>query len=285
VQWASRYRSYASRKTEAATAAHIPGYSTDVDLTAGRKLTTIGDAWARERFAGPFFGCPPPDDGLPATSLVFVRSRDGNTETRSPQDLGGGATDVHVVYEGLSRVAADAVLIGAQTLGRDDTVFSVWHPAHVATRFALGKRRHPTQVVASENGALPIAEQLLFNVPDIPVVILTADEGARRLAATVAARPWITLRTTGARSDLRLQLRALAAAGLRRISAVGGRHLATALIDAHLVQEVYLTTGTRSGGTPGTPYYIGRTPPAPTLALRKRGLEADAGVVFEHFLL
>lgn len=285
VNWASLFNSYARRKTQDAENAPIPGYATDVDLTAGRGLTAIGDAWGRERFGGPFFTSPPPDDGLPATSLVFVRSCDGNTETRAPEELGGGTTDTHVVYEGLSRVAADAVLVGAGTLSRNSTVFSVWHPAHVGLRAALGKPRHPTQVVASENGVLPVSEALLFNVPEAPMVIVTTDAGAARLAPAVAARPWITIRTTGPRSDLRLHLRGLAAAGLRRLSAVGGRHLATGLIDAHLVQELYLTTGMRPGGTPRTPYYIGTSPPALTPILQKRGLGAETGVVFEHFLL
>ena len=117
------------------------------------------------------------------------------------------------------------------------------------------------------------------------MVILSSDAGAARLASAVAARPWITVRSTGARSDLRTHLRGLAAAGLRRLSAIGGRHLATGLLDAHLVHELYLTTGTRSGGTPGTPYYIGASPPALTPILRKRGLGDERGVVFEHSLL
>lgn len=285
MDWSTLFNSYARRKTEDAEKAPIPGYATDLDLTGGRDLTPMGDAWSRERFGGPFFISSPPDDGLPATHLVFVRSRDGNTETRSPEELGGGTTDLHVVYEGLTRVAADAVLIGAGTLSRNSTVFSVWHPAHVAMRAALGKPRHPTQVVASENGLLPVSDALLFNVPAAPVIIITSDAGAARLASAVAARPWITVRTTGPRSDLRLHLRALAAAGFTRLSAIGGRHLATGLLDAHLVQELYLTTGTRTGGTPGTPYYIGTSPPVLTPVLRKRGLGPETGVVFEHFLL
>ena len=39
---------------------------------------------------------------------------------------GSGNTDTHLIYEGLSRVAADAVLAGARTV-HTDAFFSVWH--------------------------------------------------------------------------------------------------------------------------------------------------------------
>ena len=75
-------------------------------------VTGIGNAWSREHYGGPFhlFAAPP---DRPAISLVFVQTRDGNTGAPNPEDLGGGPTDKHLIYEGLSRVAADAVLAGA----------------------------------------------------------------------------------------------------------------------------------------------------------------------------
>ena len=76
----------------------------------------IGNAWSREYFGGPFYLFNPPASG-PAISLVFVQSRDGNTGAANPADLGGGATDQRLIYEGLSRVAADGVMAGASTIG------------------------------------------------------------------------------------------------------------------------------------------------------------------------
>ena len=83
-------------------------------------------------------------------SLVFVQSRDGNTVADNPSTLGGGDTDKHLVYEGLSRVDADAVLAGAATARSERMVFSVWHPELVALRCSLGHRRHPAQVVVTD---------------------------------------------------------------------------------------------------------------------------------------
>jgi riboflavin biosynthesis pyrimidine reductase len=76
------------------------------------------------------------------------------------------------------------------------------------------------------------------------------------------------------------QLRSM---GVETISCVGGRTLAASLIDAGLVQDVYLTTSPLSGGQPGTPMY-----PKPLdgkRVVRKTGTGAEAGVVFEQIRL
>ena len=45
--------------------------------------------------------------------------------------------------------------------------------------------------------------------------------------------------------------------GIQRISAIGGRFTATQLVDAGLIQDIYLTTTSLEGGEPGTPWYCG----------------------------
>ena len=74
-----------------------------------------------------------------------VQSSDGNTCAADPGLLGGGNTDTHLIDEGLSRVAVDAVLAGAETVRRSEVVFSVWHPKLVDLRMSLGLSRHPVQ--------------------------------------------------------------------------------------------------------------------------------------------
>ena len=77
---------------------------------------------------------------LPSANLVFVQSRDGNTVDGDPSVLGGGEADKHLIYEGLSRVAADAVLAGARTIRGGDLVLSMWRPELVALRGRLPPR-------------------------------------------------------------------------------------------------------------------------------------------------
>ena len=133
------------------------------------------------------FGLAVPDEGQTALSLVFVQSKDGNTGGTDPSTLGGGATDKHLIYEGLSRVAADAVLAGAGSV-HADAFFSVWHPELVTLRASLGLRRHPAQIVVSKRGGLDFGA-LLFNVPDVPVFLIGGDECvARHASASARAR-------------------------------------------------------------------------------------------------
>ena len=276
-----RFHDFVARKTAAASAARLHAFETEFDC-AGGTLTGIGNEWSRRLFGGDFYSSPSPVATRPACSLVFVQSRDGNTGAQNPLTLGGGDIDKHLIYEGLSQVAADAVLAGAGTIRGGDLVFGVWHPELVSLRAALGKPRYPIQIVATLRG-LALDEHLLFNVPEISVIVLTLASGARGMRDEAALRPWVRVLEMAAPGALPGAFRALRAFGIERVSAVGGRHLATQLIDADLVQDVYLTTSPTPGGEPGTPMFP-RALQARSL-VRKRGTGADRGVIFDHLAL
>ena len=277
----AEFAAFARRKEqEALTAALLP-YVTATD-GHDAKAVAIGNAWSQSLFDGDFYVSPPPDQSPPACSLVFVQSKDGNTGGRNPTALGGGETDKHLIYEGLSRVAADAVMSGAETIRRGDIIFSIWHPELVRLRAALGKPRHPVQLVATLTG-FALDRGMLFNTPDVPVVVVTIGPVAALLQNALAARPWITPVVMERASDLRLAFDHLWSLGIERISCVGGRRIATQLIDAGLVQDLYLTTSPRIGGDPNTPVYPG--PLDGRVVVRKLGTGADAGVIFEHISL
>jgi len=271
---------FAARKTAEAEHAAIDRFETEIDR--GESLIPIGNPWSRQMFDGAFYVSPPPAAELPATSLVFVQSRDGNTVAGDPSALGGGEADKHLVYEGLSRVAADAVLAGAGTVRGGNVLLSIWRAELVALRTDLGLPRHPVQIVATIRG-LDLTRGLLFNSPGLSVVLLTVRRGADAMRRDLAARPWIAVVTMAHAGDLAVAFRELRARGVRRLSCIGGRTLAEELIDAGLVQDLYLTTSPISAGEPGTPFY-GR-PLAAEVVVRKRGTGADVGVTFEHLRL
>jgi riboflavin biosynthesis pyrimidine reductase len=262
----------------AAVAAELPPYVTDLARPRS-DLRTIGNAWSIERFDGPFYVTPGPHAGRPACSLVFVQSADGNTGADNPGSLGGGNTDLHLIYEGLSRVACDAVLAGAKTVQGSRMVLSVWHPEMVRLRSELGLPRHPVQIVATLNG-MNLDDALLFNVPELRVILLTCADGASRMEKGVRARPWIDVLTMRGPNDLPGAFEQLRQRAVRSISCIGGRTLARALLDAGLVDDVYLTTAARPGGEPHTPLHD--RPWRGPLVLRKHGTRAETGVVFEH---
>ena len=250
------FNAYEARKTADAIAARPAGFTTEFDR-APAGLVAIGNAWSRQLFDGAFHLSPAPSPARPACSLVFVQSKDGNTGARNPATLGGGDTDLHLIYEGLSRVGADAVMAGAETIRGGDVVFSVWHPELIALRASLGKPRHPTQIIATLRG-LDLEHAMLFNVPDVRVVLVTVGGCAQLMRPALAARPWITPVVMQQPTDLPWAFEQLRAMGIERISAVGGRHIAAQMIDAGLVQDVYLTTAAKAGGEPNTPVYPGR---------------------------
>jgi len=241
----------------------------------------IGNAWSREHYDGPFHlhEAPP---GYPAISLVFVQTRDGNTGAPNPEDLGGGPTDKHLIYEGLSRVAADGVLAGASSIGHS-VFFTVNHPELVALRLELGFPRHPAQMVMSKDGNFDLGARV-FTTPEVPVFLLAGDQCIKKVSAEIARRPWITLIATN--DDLPATFARLRSDhGIGRISAVGGRVTATSLVDAGLVQDIYLTTSPIDGGEPNTPWYVGKRPPNLKTIVRKRETGVESPIAFEHLAL
>lgn len=280
--WRERFAQFVDEKTRAASSAAIPGYMTTSGPAEDRDLIPIGNPWTEKLFDGPFFLSAIPGGPLPAVSTVFVRTADGNTGAERPIELGGGLTDKHLIYEGLSGVAADAVLTGALTIKGEQMIFGVWHPELVALREQLGLPRFPIQVVATRSGELEIDSGLIYNVPELRVIILTEDAGAARLDRFVMPRPWITVISAGKTSDVIDGLTTLRSSyGVQRVSSVGGRTLTTQLIDAGVVEDIYLTTSPITGGEPDTPFYTGDSLDTTTI-LRKAGLGEEIGVQFEH---
>jgi riboflavin biosynthesis pyrimidine reductase len=278
------FAEFAARKARDAEQARLAPFSTLDDRSADFDLLAIGNDWSRHVYDGPFHITADGGGDVPLISLVFVQSRNGNTGGANPDSLGGGPVDKHVIYEGLSRVAADGVLAGSRSVGKQ-SFFSLWHPQLVSLRVALGLPRHPAQVIVTGRACVDLDDTLLFNVPDVPIYIISTSAGCARLESQVRKRSGAELiPMTG--DDLRTPLSFLRRErGVRRISAIGGRTTASALIDQGLVQDVYLTTTARSAGEPNTPFYTGAQPLELTTVVRKEGGDPDFPIVFEHAMI
>jgi riboflavin biosynthesis pyrimidine reductase len=274
------FQTFAERKARAAEQAVIAPLITIEDCSSRFLLQPIGNAWTRRHFDGDFHLFDPPHE-LPALSLVFVQSRDGNTVVPDPATLGGGPVDFHLIYEGLSRVAADGVLAGAATVGRK-VFFSVWHPEIVSLRHELGLPRHPAQIVMSRRGHINLEASLLFNVPEVSVFLMSDEDALHPHQRALADRPWITV-VPLANDDLADGFRRLRREhGFARISVVGVRTVASSLVDAGVIQDLCLTTSARDGGQPNTPFYTGHRAPVLEPIVRKQGA-APSAIIFEHF--
>jgi riboflavin biosynthesis pyrimidine reductase len=278
-----RFDDYCRAKEHAAVAAALPPYKTAaIDLQFGT-FRAIGNSWSRTLFDGDFFRSTYVNLDIPVTNLVIVESREGNTGADDPATLGGGQTDKHLIYEGLSRVDADAVLAGATTARGDELIFSVWHPELVALRRALGRRRHPAQVIVSSRSALQIETALVFAVPEIPVYLVTTSDAASSLRLQAMTRPWIRVIDGGQPLSMRTALGELRSRGIETVSAVGGRKTARALLRERVVHDFYLTTSPKQGGEPHTPL-LDAPLNAPAVVM-KSGTGPEEGVQFVHYAL
>jgi 5-amino-6-(5-phosphoribosylamino)uracil reductase len=272
------------RREAEAVAAIIPGYDTLVDRS-DPGLIEISSDWTAGLFGGPFFrSADASQPGLPVVNLVFVQSRDGNTVADDPSDLGGGATDKHLIYEGLSRVDADAVLGGATTARSRSLVLSIWHPQLVALRLARGKPRHPRQVVVTATGNLPLEDGLMFAMPELGACLIASTRIVPELRRRLAGKPWVEIIDAGEPLSMIQGLQQLHARGIHVVSAIGGRQTAQALLEARTVADLYLTTSPIEAGVPNTPFYTGPSLPL-HLVVEKAGRGVEEGVRFHHYRL
>ena len=244
-----------------------------------RDQRAIGNDWSRAMFGGDFYLSPSSSPDLPSISLVFVESAEGNTVARNPAALGGGDTDKHVVYEGLSRVAADAVMAGAATIRGGQMFFSVWREELVELRHSLGLPRHPIQIVATLRG-VDLDTALLFNTPDLRVIVVTLAAVSDAMHRALSVRPWITTMAMHDATGIVSALRRIRELGVATISCIGGRTLARQMMRAGVVQDLYLTSSAQSGGEPNTP--LSAAPIRGRTVLTKRGTGRDEGIRFTH---
>src|SRR5437667_4515142 len=107
-------------------------------------------------------------------------------------------------------------MAGAGTVRGGHIVLSTWHPELVSLRESLGLPRHPIQIVATLRGGL-IFDGLLFNVPELRVLLVTVPQGRDLMAPQLAARPWITPVVMRSWRDLVHAFQQLRQAGTQRI--------------------------------------------------------------------
>ncbi len=177
-------------------------------------------------------------DGIVA---LGPRARDGGSA------ISGGSEDDRVLMA-LLRTLADAVVVGAGTVRAAS--LHEWtprgiHPAAAATaadwRAQLGLAPQPTTIVVTARGWFDRAHPGL-SLADVPVVVATTDEGARRIRAegrdaTVRVEALGKGPAVAAAAVVSLADRL----GARLLLCEGGPHLLGAFLEADLLDELHLT--------------------------------------------
>jgi riboflavin biosynthesis pyrimidine reductase len=137
--------------------------------------------------------------------------------------------------------------------------------------------------VISNAGHIDLSSRL-FSMPDVPVIVLAGPQCERMIGPRISDRSWITvvpIRDSLAKTFATLRRDHY----IGRISAIGGRVTATGLVDAGLVQDLYLTTSAIDAGEPDTPWYVGRKSPQLATIAKKREVTAASPLLFEHLAI
>ena len=189
----------------------------------------------------------------PTIVANFVSSLDGVVALgKSEPNAGGGEisgfSEADRYMMALLRGLADVVVVGAGTLrvGRHH----VWTAAHVqpalagafaAWRAELGLTPQPTTIVVTASGNLDATHSGL-NQPGVPVIVVTTRAGAKHLA-TLTFSPNVRIEAVGDGADVSAAalLDVISGTGARLALCEGGPHLFGEILQARLVDELFLT--------------------------------------------
>jgi riboflavin-specific deaminase-like protein len=186
-------------------------------------------------------------DGRPFLYLNFVASADGRASLEGGTAGLGSEADTRMLTE--LRAVAEAVLVGTGTIRAEGYGRLVRDPGRVARREAAGMAPTPTAVLISRSFDIPWGAQL-FEAPDQPVIVYTGASGA----PPEVAAPVELVRLDG--PDPRAVMADLRARGVRSLLCEGGPTLNSALLEAGVVDELFLTISPQLTGEPAAPRIV-----------------------------
>lgn len=177
----------------------------------------------------------PEGDGHPWLAIGMVSTLDGGAAVGGDTwNLGGAADDMAF---GRLRAATDAIMVGAGTVRSEGYGPPVGPPERWADRAARGLAERPRLVIVS--GVLGLEpDHRVFSDPSYRPLVATHDGAPTSTALAGVAD---VVRIGRATVDLPGLLARLFDEGVRRVLCEGGPRLNGALLDADLVDEMFLT--------------------------------------------
>jgi 5-amino-6-(5-phosphoribosylamino)uracil reductase len=168
------------------------------------------------------------------------------------------------------RAGCDAILVGAETVRRDDPRLLVRSAARRAARVAAGRPASPLKVTMTSSGRLDLAASFFTAAPpEGPPDRLVYTTGAA--AAELAARPLppgvdVIEAGPGPGVGLAAVLADLAGRGVRRLMVEGGAQVHAQFLAAGMADELHLVIAPRFVGDPAAPRF-GLAGPGPRATL------------------
>lgn len=232
-----------------------------------------------------------PDSLAARTSAAFHRgtivscavSVDGYLDDATPSRLMlSGPEDLDEVDA--LRAGADAILVGAGTIRKDNPRLLVRDPARVEARKAAGKSPHPSRVTLTSSGDLSPSANF-FAGPGVPLVYCPASAVAKvtkdlgNIAKVIDAGPELTVAAVLA--DLYRER------GVSTVLVEGGAHILRDVLAADLVDELRLAIAPFFVGDGSAPRFAmpARYPHDPSAPMTLVDVRRLGDVVVAHYRL
>ena len=197
------------------------------------------------------------DLALPEPCLYanFVATVDGVVAVPSlpgSNRLISGGSEADRFLMGTLRAAADAVLIGSGTLRaspqgrwRPETVYPPAAESFAALRHELGYDASPRVAVLTASGSIAPEHPVLAD----GALVLTTETGAARLAGLLPDAAELAVLPGDAEVDVGAAVSLLYSRGHRRILSEAGPHVFGSLVEADLVDDLFLTVSPLLAGS------------------------------------
>jgi riboflavin biosynthesis pyrimidine reductase len=209
----------------------------------------------------------------PFVYVNFVSSVDGRATVDGRAGGLGLPGDLEMLLE--LRALADAVLIGSSTLRAESYARLLGNEARRARREAAGLAGDPLAVIVSQSGDVPW-DAGLFQAPEQPVLVYADAVAPDGLPAPVEVVPARGL--PGVMADLRQR-------GIRALGSEGGPRLLRSLVDAGLIDELFLTLTPVLTGEPAAIRIVEGGPLRERAALRLEWVLERDGELFLRYSL
>jgi 5-amino-6-(5-phosphoribosylamino)uracil reductase len=151
------------------------------------------------------------------------------------------------------RASCDAILVGANTIRRDDPRLLIRSPGRTRARLGRGMTPHPVKVTMTTSGSLDRSRKF-FTAGDGPKLVYCPGGVGDKLREILGAKA--TVVETGDRVHLGQLLADLGKRGVRRLMVEGGSTIHTQFLAAGLVDELHLAIGPFLVGDPEAPRFV-----------------------------
>jgi 5-amino-6-(5-phosphoribosylamino)uracil reductase len=156
------------------------------------------------------------------------------------------------------RALADAVLVGATTIRRDNPRLLVRSAARRSARQERGLPVSPAKVTITGSGNLdPQASFFSAGGAEVCKLVYCAGPAVQAAQDRLSMAPSTSIVDAGSPLDLVTVVTDLAARGIRRLMVEGGQNTHTQFLAAGLVDELQLVIAPLFVGDPGAPRFVG----------------------------